>query len=89
MAEGNHRVPFDENYPVYRGGANPKTTEHGHLLTQQGRRVLDGWVDHLYFVFAGFASIWLALVALVDAWNHSWYGVPLALAFWAIAAYLT
>ncbi|SLE53296.1 Uncharacterised protein [Mycobacteroides abscessus subsp. bolletii] len=83
------RRPFDSGYPVYRGGNDSNPSNLLHPFTQADRRVDGSWLDHFFFVFAGLASAWLAIVALVDAVHHSWWGILLALVFWGIAAYMT
>lgn len=83
------RRPFDSGYPVYRGGNDSNPSNLLHPFTQADRRVDGSWLDHFFFVFAGLASAWLVIVALVDAVQHSWWGILLALVFWGIAAYMT
>jgi hypothetical protein len=47
-------------------------------------RLLDGF----FFVFAGLAAIWLAYLSFTQAFQVGWAGVVLAVAFWALLAYL-
>ena len=61
------RRPFDSGYPVYRGGNDSNPSNLLHPFTQADRRVDGSWLDHFFFVFAGLASAWLVIVALVDA----------------------
>ncbi|MFW0154954.1 LssY C-terminal domain-containing protein [Rothia sp. P6271] len=80
--------PFDAQYPKYRGDPN-NVSKQRYFMMNMGKRVLEGWADKLYFVFAGIASIWLAVVALIDSWYHSWWGILIAFGFWFFSAYLT
>lgn len=47
-------------------------------------RILDGF----FFVFAGAAAIWLAYLSLTQSFSLGWGGVLMAVAFWALLAYL-
>lgn len=47
-------------------------------------RILDGF----FFVFAGVAAIWLAYLSLTQSFSLGWGGVLMAVAFWALLAYL-
>lgn len=47
-------------------------------------RVLDGF----FFVFAGIAAIWLAYLSFTQSFSLGWGGVLMAVAFWALLAYL-
>lgn len=83
------RRPFDAGYPHYNSTQNASTTTYSKQFFTNSKRAVSGWFDETFFIFAGIASIWLAVVALIDASTHSWWGIPLALIFWIICAYLT
>lgn len=76
------------DYPQYSGDTETVETS-SYLKLQNNRRILDGWVDKVYFLFAGVASIWLAVTALIESLTHSWWAIPLVLIIWAIFAYMT
>ncbi|MFW0111940.1 LssY C-terminal domain-containing protein [Rothia sp. CCM 9417] len=78
----------DPNYPRYRGNTSPEKIK-SYLQFQADRRVFSGALDKLYFIGAGLASIWLAIVALIEASTHSWWAIPLIIVFWGICAYFT
>lgn len=83
-----HDIRLAEGYPVYRGSIDHKKTQT-YYQQLGGRRAFNGLVDKAYFVFAGLASIWLGVVALVVAPEYSWWAIPIILVVWAIFAYLT
>lgn len=45
-------------------------------------------LDGFFFVFAGLASIWLAYLSFTETFRVGWWGIPLAIAFWVLLAYL-
>lgn len=45
-------------------------------------------LDWFFFVFAGAAAIWLAVLSLTETFVVGWWGVLFAVAFWALLAYL-
>lgn len=51
---------------------------------QQLGRALDGF----FFVFAGVAAVWLATLDARETFRIGWWGIPFAVAFWALVAYL-
>lgn len=75
-------------YPTYRGDTSDHKVQN-YLEQLGGKRAFSGLVDKLYFVFAGLASVWLALEALVVAFDASWWAIPLVIVIWGLAAYLT
>lgn len=89
-----HLEPVDEqiihqpDYPQYSGDTETLQTS-SYFRLQNNRRILDGWVDKVYFLFAGIASIWLAVTALIESLTQSWWAIPLVLIIWAIFAYMT
>ncbi len=75
-------------YPEYKGSTDDiKTLNYFEQLG--GRRAFSGLIDKAYFVFAGLASIWLAVAALVVATTSFWWAILLILVVWAMFAYLT
>jgi hypothetical protein len=81
-------VQHDPDYPVYRGDLEHPGVRPGFQL-HAPRRLLSGFMDKVYFFFAGVASVWLAVVALLEAVTHSWWSALLILVFWGLLAYLT
>ncbi|MDR6199526.1 hypothetical protein QE374_001435 [Microbacterium sp. SORGH_AS428] len=45
-------------------------------------------LDGFFFVFAGLASIWLAYLSFTETFRVGWWGIPLAVVFWVLLAYL-
>ncbi|MDN3496988.1 LssY C-terminal domain-containing protein [Planococcus sp. APC 4015] len=45
-------------------------------------------VDWFFFVFAGAAAIWLAYLSFTETFRVGWWGIPFAVAFWLLLAYL-
>jgi hypothetical protein len=45
-------------------------------------------LDWFFFVFAGVAAIWLAYLSFTETFRVGWWGVPLAVVFWGLLAYL-
>jgi hypothetical protein len=45
-------------------------------------------VDWFFFVFAGAAAIWLAYLSFTETFSIGWWGIPFAVLFWALLAYL-
>ena len=45
-------------------------------------------LDWFFFVFAGLAAIWLAYLSASETFRVGWWGIPFALAFWGLLAYL-
>lgn len=78
----------DSSYPKYRGDTSNEKVQ-SYLRLQADKRVFSGALDKLYFVGAGLASIWLSIVALIEASSHSWWAIPLIIIFWGICAYFT
>ena len=54
-----------------------------------GRRISFGAVlDGFFFVFAGLAAVWLAYLGLNETFRVGWWGIPVAILFWVLLAYL-
>lgn len=45
-------------------------------------------LDWFFFVFAGLAAIWLAVLSVNETFVVGWWGVLFVIAFWALLAYL-
>ncbi len=45
-------------------------------------------LDYFFFVFAGLASMWLAILTAADVFNAGRWMIPTIIAFWALLAYL-
>ncbi|WP_127473428.1 LssY C-terminal domain-containing protein [Microbacterium sulfonylureivorans] len=45
-------------------------------------------VDWFFFVFAGLAAIWLAYLSFTETFMVGWWGIPFAILFWVLLAYL-
>jgi len=45
-------------------------------------------LDAFFFVFAGVAAVWLAYLSLSESFNVGWWGIPFAIVFWVLLAYL-
>ncbi|MEV7694455.1 LssY C-terminal domain-containing protein [Microbacterium sp. NPDC089189] len=45
-------------------------------------------LDWFFFVFAGVAAIWLAYLSFTETFRVGWWGIPLAIVFWLLLAYL-
>ncbi len=45
-------------------------------------------LDWFFFVFAGVAAVWLAYLSFTETFRVGWWGVPLAVVFWLLLAYL-
>ncbi|WP_370891340.1 LssY C-terminal domain-containing protein [Janibacter sp. GXQ6167] len=45
-------------------------------------------LDTFFFVFAGLAAIWLAWLVFHEVFRLGWWGIALAIVFWALLAYL-
>lgn len=45
-------------------------------------------IDWFFFVFAGVSALWLAYLSLTESFRVGWWGVLVAIAFWALLAYL-
>lgn len=45
-------------------------------------------IDGFFFVFAGAAAGWLAYLSFTETFRIGWWGVPAAIAFWVLLAYL-
>ena len=55
----------------------------------RGRLVSRGVVlDWAFFVFAGLASVWLAVLSLEQSFDVGWWGILLIVLFWGLLAYL-
>lgn len=85
-SEGRGRDP---HYPEYQGDTDQTQQTRLKQQLRDERRLIDDWPDKVYFILAGLASIWLAVVALTQAVHMSWWSVPFILIFWGLAAYLT
>lgn len=44
--------------------------------------------DWFFFVFAGLATVWLAVISFTQTFDVGWWGVALAVVFWVLLAYL-
>ena len=85
-SEGRGRDP---HYPEYQGDTDQTQQTRLQQQLRDERRLIDDWPDKVYFILAGLASIWLAVVALTQAVHMSWWSVLFILIFWGLAAYLT
>lgn len=45
-------------------------------------------LDWFFFVFAGLAAIWLAYLGFTETFRVGWWGIPFAVVFWVVLAYL-
>ncbi len=52
------------------------------------RYSLGAALDWFFFVFAGAAAIWLAVLSFTETFVIGWWGVLFAIVFWALLAYL-
>ena len=71
--------------PVYRGDFESRG-EHKDIIP---RTFWVGIWDTAFFTLAGIASVVLTVLILLNTVGHSWWGIPIALSFWAVTAYLT
>jgi hypothetical protein len=91
-AEPEEKIPNvtdDPNYPVYQGDTDKAGESRIKQQFSDSRRLVEGLSDEIYFVFAGLASLWLAVVSLTEAVHLSWWSVLFILIFWGLASYLT
>ena len=70
---------------VARGGAPRGPDERP---TRRRRYSIGIAIDWLFFVFAGLAAVWLAYLSFTETFQVGWWGIPFALAFWLLLAYL-
>lgn len=78
-------APPVTSLPVYRGDIDTR----GETQDLVPRSFWVDFWDTLFFIFAGVASVVLTIMILLNTVGHSWWGVPIALVFWAVTAYLT
>ncbi|MBA8815076.1 hypothetical protein FHX48_000128 [Microbacterium halimionae] len=45
-------------------------------------------LDWFFFVFAGFAAVWLAYLSFTQTFGFGWWGILTAIVFWVLLAYL-
>lgn len=45
-------------------------------------------LDEFFFVFAGLAALWLAYLGVTESFQVGWWGIPVAVLFWVVIAYL-
>ncbi|MEV8358071.1 LssY C-terminal domain-containing protein [Microbacterium sp. NPDC076895] len=45
-------------------------------------------LDWFFFVFAGISALWLAYLSFTESFRVGWWGILVAIAFWALLAYL-
>lgn len=45
-------------------------------------------VDWFFFVFAGIATVWLAIISFTQTFDVGWWWIALAVVFWVVLAYL-
>lgn len=62
--------------------AGPVASSPTHRMSRGA--VLDG----VFFVFAGFAAVWLAVLSFQETFDAGWWGVLLFVVFWGLLAYL-
>lgn len=60
----------------------------GRTRTRTRRYSLGIALDWFFFVFAGAAAVWLAVLSLTETFVIGWWGVLFAVAFWVLLAYL-
>ncbi|MCU1636690.1 MAG: hypothetical protein JWQ68_1929 [Cryobacterium sp.] len=51
-------------------------------------RSVNAILDTFFFVFAGVASVWLAILIFWESFDWGWWAIVFALAFWLVLAYL-
>ena len=56
--------------------------------TVRGRVSFTTLLDHVCFVYAGVAAIWLAWLMISESFHIGWFGVAFGVLFWVILAYL-
>lgn len=52
------------------------------------RRGVAAFLDTFFFVFAGLAAVWLAVLNATQTFDAGWWGIVLVIAFWVLLAYL-
>lgn len=66
-----------------------KTVTSAPPTTRPRRRYSIGVaLDWFFFVFAGLAAIWLAYLSFTETFRVGWWGIPFAVVFWLLLAYL-
>ena len=52
------------------------------------RRISRGiLIDWVFFVFAGLAAVWLAILGFEEVFDYGWWGIVLIVLFWGLLAY--
>lgn len=51
-------------------------------------RTIDVLLDGFFFVFAGLAAVWLAVLSATETFQVGWWGIAVAVVFWGLLAYL-
>lgn len=67
------------------GDAGPEKSAHGHVAQ---RSTIATFVNTFFFLFAGFAALWLLLLAFLDTRGLRWYLVLYLVLLWATLAYI-
>ncbi|WP_394553995.1 LssY C-terminal domain-containing protein [Agromyces sp. MMS24-JH15] len=63
-------------------------TEGGRGGGRQRRFSLNVLLDGFFFVFAGLAAIWLAILLFTESFSFGWWGILVFVVFWVLLAYL-
>ena len=62
--------------------------ERSDLPPRRRRYSIGVVLDWFFFVFAGLAAIWLAYLGFTETFRVGWWGIPFAVVFWVVLAYL-
>jgi hypothetical protein len=78
--------------PETASRSSAATSAHPHAPSKvRARRKLisiNTALDNFFFVFAGAASVWLAILVLNESFDWGWWGIGFAVIFWMLLAYL-
>lgn len=84
--------------PETANEATPTTSRHAHghehphepskVRAGRQRFSINAALDTFFFVFAGLASVWLAMLIFNESFDWGWWGLGFAVIFWVVVAYL-
>lgn len=73
--------------PETGGTAEPPRRVHA-LGSRRGRFSWNAALDQFFFIVAGLAAVWLAILVFSESFRLGWWGIGISVVFWLLLAYL-
>jgi hypothetical protein len=72
----------------HHAGSHVHQRHPAKVRARRRRFSVNAALDTFFFVFAGVASVWLAILIINETFDWGWWGLGFAVIFWVLVAYL-